>query len=627
MKKQLKHLSALALALIMVISLCIPAMAKSEGKGALKTIKPDSTATIVVGVADPINEAANGGDTLQAYQVVSITYNDVNNTLGYAFNIVFQDFLKSEQGTSWAGLTAEKYCDMGEDEIKPLLGAFSAYIKAQELKPDATNTAVADDQGVATFEMMPMGQYIILGDGSSTGAKIYQTVTAEIEPEVNNVGGKDVYQIYEEYSVKMKTSTPSVGEEITGGTVTDEAINTGKQDGDKHDKHQQTASIGDTVSYTLTISVPTYPAGATNQTFYVGDTLSNGLKFSADSIVVKGHTTNSENAVVLDDAAYTTDVTGVTGNSGTLDVTGVAGNGGTFYVDFNYDVIAKYDFVTVEYKAVVTSDAAIGTGTGNHNDVDLIYSNSPFDGNSWKPGDEERPGDKPGYGKDEDKEIVYSYALVIDKFEEKNEGEKLAGAQFELYTDEACTKPVLDSDGKAVTLITDANGAAMYAGLEKGAYYLKETVAPTGYNLMTEPVKITIDANNIPYTTTEHQTVTHYSYTTEVKGEQAKINGVPVWMNSNGEVMTAFENDPRPEGFVPAYVEAETTTVKDVIKVEAGTPGSGYYKAGIANSTGMNLPSTGGIGTALFYVIGGCLMLGAVVLLITKRRMSGSEQA
>ncbi|WP_195985200.1 SpaA isopeptide-forming pilin-related protein [Clostridium sp. D33t1_170424_F3] len=614
MKKQLKHLSALALALMMVISLCIPAMATSEGKGALKTINPGSTATIVVGVADPTDKAANGGDNLLAYQVVSITYNDVNNTLGYVFNDVFQAFLGDELGKDWAGLTAEKYCDMSEDEIKPLLGAFSAYIKAQDPKPEATKAAVADDQGVATFKKMPMGQYIILGDGASTGAKIYQTVTAEVEPEVKNVNGKDVYQIYEEYSVKMKTSTPSVGKDITGGTVTDEAINTGKQDGDKHDKHQQTASIGDEVSYMLTVMVPTYPAGATNKTFYMGDTLSNGLKFTADSIVVKGHTTNSANAVVLDGTAYT------------ADVTGVAGNGGTFYVDFDYDEIAKYDFVTVEYKAVVTSEAAIGTGTGNHNDVELVYSNSPFDGNTWKPG-EDRPGDKPGYGKDEDKEIVYSYALVIDKFEEKNEGEKLAGAQFEIYTDKACTEPVLDSDGKAVTLTTDANGAAKYAGLEKGTYYLKETVAPTGYNLMNEPVEITIDANNIPYTTTEHQTVTHYTYTTEVKGEQAKINGVPVWMNSNGEVMAAFENDPRPERFVPAYVEAETTTVEDVIKVEAGTPGSGYYKAGIANSTGMNLPSTGGIGTTLFYVIGGCLMLGAVVLMITKRRMRGSEQA
>lgn len=614
MKKHFKHLSALALALIMVISLCIPAMATSEGKeGTLQTITPASTATIVVGVADPTNEAANGGDNLLAYQVVSITYNDVNNTLGYTFSEVFQSFLKSEQGTTWAGLTAEKYCDMSEDEIKPLLGAFSAYIKAQDPKPEATKTAEANDQGVATFGEMPMGQYIILGDGTSNGAKIYQTVTAEVEPEVKNVDGKDVYQIYGEYSVKMKTSTPSVGKEINGGTVTDEAITTGKQEGDKHDKHQQTASIGDLVSYKLTVAVPTYPAGATNKTFYVGDTLSNGLKFTADSIKVTGHANNS--ADVLDGTAYTTDVAGV------------ANNGGTFYVDFNYDAIAKYDSVTIEYTAVITSEAAIGTGAGNPNDVDLIYSNSPFDGNSWKPGDGDRPGDKSGYGKDEDKEIVYTYALVIDKFEEKNEGEKLAGAQFEIYTDEACTEPVKDSEGNKVTLITDANGAAKYAGLEKGTYYLKETVAPTGYNLMNELVTITIDANNIPYTTTEHQTVTHYTYTTEVKGEQAKINGVPVWMNSNGEVMTAFENDLRPEGFVPAYVEAESTTVEDVIKVEAGTPGSGYYKAGIANSTGMNLPSTGGIGTTLFYVIGGCLMLGAVVLMITKRRMRGSEQA
>ena len=42
----------------------------------------------------------------------------------------------------------------------------------------------------------------------------------------------------------------------------------------------------------------------------------------------------------------------------------------------------------------------------------------------------------------------------------------------------------------------------------------------------------------------------------------------------------------------------------------------------VINNTGIELPHTGGIGTTIFYAVGGVLVLAAVVLLVTKKRMS-----
>ena len=131
----------------------------------------------------------------------------------------------------------------------------------------------------------------------------------------------------------------------------------------------------------------------------------------------------------------------------------------------------------------------------------------------------------------------------------------------------------------ATTLKSDANGLFKVIGLDDGTYYLKETKAPNGYNILKNDIKVQIEANT--------------------------SNG----QDGNGNVM-------------------ELQALK--VKVNDGPENSGDCSNGIVNITvennkGSILPETGGIGTTIFYIVGVVLVLGAGVLLVTKKRMNADK--
>ena len=111
-------------------------------------------------------------------------------------------------------------------------------------------------------------------------------------------------------------------------------------------------------------------------------------------------------------------------------------------------------------------------------------------------------------------------------------------------------------------------GSKTLAGFGEHAYYLYETKAPNGYNLLSEPVKFTF----------------HSSATNDF------LAGDPAWITLNDSAikLTGMQFE-------------------------------------IANNSGATLPETGGIGTTLFYVIGALLVVGAGVLLVTKKRMGKAD--
>lgn len=245
--------------------------------------------------------------------------------------------------------------------------------------------------------------------------------------------------------------------------------------------------------------------------------------------------------------------------------------------------LTKDSIVTIEYTAVLNSKAEIGL-PGQENKVKLEYSNNPNatgDGTT-KPGD---TGETP-----EDKVIVFTYELDTTKVD-KATSAKLADAKFRLYRENGSTveyvKVDTDSkvtgwttnDAEASTLISDTNGLFKVIGLDDGTYFLEETEAPGSYNKLTAPVKVAITA-----TTVNNQS----------------------WDSSPDDALTKLD--------VTADGKAGT-----------GDVATGIASINIANSKGSTLPSTGGIGTTIFYVLGGTLVVGSGIALVTKKRLGKNE--
>lgn len=264
------------------------------------------------------------------------------------------------------------------------------------------------------------------------------------------------------------------------------------------------------------------------------------------------------------------------------------------------------DIITVEYSAVLNSTAEIGL-PGQENTAFVTYSNNPNIEYNPNTSDDEEDTPKDDDNKEQtddtpkDKVIVFTYQLDVTK-QDSITGEKLENAEFVLYrlTDDGGKEyAVLDAANKIkswtagdfngdmeftgtvtpTTLKSDANGNFSVIGLDDGIYYLKETKAPTGYQLLDDDVKL-----NITATTANDQN----------------------WSGTAGDALTALN--------------IEVAGVGSIGSVETGS-----VSMTVENAKGTNLPETGGMGTKLF-VIGGGLTAGAAgIYLITKKRTKDAE--
>lgn len=317
--------------------------------------------------------------------------------------------------------------------------------------------------------------------------------------------------------------------------------------------------VGSVVTFKLTSQVPAMD-GYDSYTYIVNDTMSSGLT-AVDA--------NEDGKIDVEIA-----IDGVPYNNFT-----VAQNGQSFTITFNNFINQKDKAgkdIIITYAATLNENAL--TTNRETNTVNLDYSNNPNDNTSK--------------GKTPDNIVyVYDFDIVVDKYTgDKTSGTRLAGAMFVLknsegkyYYQDAATKTVtwktVDKEPDitnmtaeqikaawetlGVTVITtDSNGAAKFQGVDAGTYYLKEVAAPAGYNLLKADVTVTITATY---------------------GENGRITSSSATSTDNGQ-----------------YQQPQ--------KVE--------------NNAGAQLPETGGMGTTLFYVVGSVLVIGAAVLLITKKRMS-----
>lgn len=244
--------------------------------------------------------------------------------------------------------------------------------------------------------------------------------------------------------------------------------------------------------------------------------------------------------------------------------------------------LTKDSQIVVEYTAELLSTAVIG-GAGNKNEVYLEYANDP-----------NATGDGTTSNTKKDEVLVFTYELDVTKVDGKDDNTTLANAEFVLLSSDK-TKAAKVSNGKLVEWVTvpavvngiisysdgtkltsGGDGKFVIAGLDAGGYYLRETKAPAGYNLLGNDIGITITA-------------------TLDKSE-------------NNPLLTALE----------IIVREDKTGAVATESIGAVT--TGIVSTFVENIAGARLPDTGGIGTTIFYIAGSVLVLTAAGLPVTRKR-------
>ena len=367
---------------------------------------------------------------------------------------------------------------------------------------------------------------------------------------------------YTEYIIKVVSDTTATPKSSVP-TVEKKVKDTNDSTGVTSDwQDSADYDIGDSIPFQLKATLANNVSSYTTYKVVFHDTLSKGLTYNNDAKVYIGGTETNGFTVTA-----TVNADGTTTLTVSCDDVKALGAGNS-------------SVITVEYTAKLNENAVLGSA-GNPNEVYLEYSNNP---NKSENGNNET-GETP-----KDVVIVFTYKTIINKVDSENK--PLTGAAFKLE------KLIKGKDGAADTWTTvkeftvdETTTSFTFSGLDDGQYKLTETKTPAGYNTI-DPIYFVIEATHDE--TADAPTLkTLNAYLTD----------------ANGNKQTEMKDG-------------------ESVNIDLGTVDltAGSITTTVVNKSGSELPSTGGIGTTIFYVLGGVLVLAAVVLLVTKKRMSGAEK-
>ncbi len=525
MKKAMKKLMAALLAVAMVCAMAIPAFAAGTGS---------NTLTI---------NGKTAGHTYEAYQVFT---GDLKGSV--LSNIVWGNGVKGDdilsdgdlpsslRGLSSAAALAAELAKLSpsSDDVNTFAEVVSKHLTANKYTSTESNTTY-------TIDNLPDGYYFIKD--------------ATVSMPAGATYSRYMLNIVTNLAINAKDTTVTLNKQI---------------------KHNETGEwgvvgdnqIGDTVEFRTITTVPD-TTGYTDYTYEIHDTMSSELtsKVKTDSDI----TIKVNDTTVLDAAYYSVTVDSTNSNKFTVKVKIIDA--------VNAGVLHANDNLYTYYFGVLNESAKIYDEGCQDNEAYLEYSNNPTSGGT---------GETP-------KKKVYDWTFKVDvtKVDGEDINTRLEGAVFvlsemsglDLEPDKdgnptknqtSLIKLVDNRDGTytvadtttttTTTMTTPAGGQISIKGLDdETKYYLYETKAPGGYNVLTAPVEIKITDNT--YDITGNHIVT------------------------------------QPNVVVNEY---------------NATSGVGFN---VENNRGTTLPGTGGIGTTIFYVVGGGLMVAAAILLITKKRM------
>ena len=537
MKHLKRHLS-LALSALILTGMQTAASAEEEDQ------QPAETYTITVTNDNPAISIA--GKTYTAYKLFDVVYSGTN----YAYTI-------NTENPFYTGAKSvlDEYFDFGdiasETDVKNVtvkpakmdnetntLSASDIRSLADALKPyiSGTGAGSAAAQGETAVITVPeAGYYIITGTVKPTDPEnseseiISAVILSNADPDAE---------------VQPKAGVPTLSKKITGVKEGDAVISGAILDSQGK---AASAKVGSVVSFELDSIVPDL-TGYSTYTFTVTDTLSAGLTYSG-------------NFHMMINGAEITAAPEVSGQTMTVAI--------PFAVLSNY---TKGDPIRITYDAAVNQNAL--TANYDNNTAVLTYSNSPYSDGT---------GETPA-------KTVYITDIDLDvlKIDGSDHSKSLSGAEFKLYrtVDESDEYYLWNPDSQTVSWVserssgdtfrTDASGhfEQVIRGLGQGTYYLLETKAPAGYNLLREPVTIEISA-----TETEQQ----ITYDVTFNGESASMTNHTIDMNA-----VRSSNQPKASG-------------------------------SIENNSGIILPDTGGTGTKLFYLAGTTLIILTGILGIFRK--------
>ncbi len=451
-------------------------------------------------------------------------------------------------------------------ETNPFADVTTATGVADVLKGQADNSAMAIAfANIAVDYIDGQGQVLVQGTGNRLAVGYYLIVDTTEEIGTGDARNAVLLQLTNDITIKTKVSVPAVDKKV-------------QENSDGEYGEAADYNIGDDVPFQFISAVPDMSQFETYK-YVFHDTMSEGLSFNKDSVEVQvGPST-------VPATEYEVVTEGLT-------------DGCTFEIvfeDLKFALAQTTNAVTgapiiVTFTAELTDKAVIGGG-GNSNTVKLEYSNNPNDDGDGNPPTGETP---------EDEVLVFTYELDTDKV--NGNKEPLKDAKFRLArkakdangdeTNEYEWATIANgkitgwekaSEGQqfgGTELTTPEDGKFEIEGLDAGTYYLWETKAPAGYNTPEKPFVVVISR------------------------ELTQIDGQ--------------------EGYTDLKVTIDGEAGKDeaAMDSEKGETDSGTVGVEVVNQSGATLPETGGIGTTIFYIVGGLLTVGAVVLLVTKKRMS-----
>ena len=497
MKSLMKKVFAAAAAIATVFGLAATTVA---------TANAADNATLTVSTTD----AKFAGKTVNAYKMFSATVSGDGKAVSYTLTDEWKPFFKNSVGLT--GVTDENVNDKANDYVSKLkdstLVAFAtkasnwAQTKANNITADATATVSADASNgkyTATFTGLGYGYYVVAVPGATlANAKSqYATLVSVHSTKVD---------------ADIKGDLPTVDKKV-------QVDGTGKDATD--------AKIGDTLTFTLTSTIPDMSAYDT-YTFNFKDTLSKGLTFGQVKSV------KVENVTLTENTDYTV-TTPTASNNNTLTVA---------MKDFKTKQQANAGKkITVTYTATLNENAVVG-GAGNVNSAKIQYSNNPSTN---------------GTGESEPSKVrVFTYGFTVDKYtgdKYDDDATRLAGAEFTLAPKNGTAMSFVqvdagsatanavyrvakaDETGTTTIITTPASGKVVFRGLENGEYTLTETKAPAGYNKLASAIGVKVNGQNDGTDTTNATVTITYNNDNGNDYNQTASNGVIPVQNKSGAIL------------------------------------------------------------------------------------------